>query len=135
MFRNTCRNTVQSGNDGVLNGVPVKLSQSSAIAGAILVAFIIFVTVRGELPYYIGIFTGQGPPAGYSSFGNSASFTGGSSGVSVGIGSGGGSIGIGPITIGIPFPGIPFPGGGSGQGPSLCDVYPELCGGTFGNIT
>lgn len=36
-------------------------NQTSIIAASLIVAFIVFVTVRGELPGYLGVFNGQGP--------------------------------------------------------------------------
>lgn len=33
------------------------MSQSSVIAGALVIAFLMFITVRGELPQYIDLFT------------------------------------------------------------------------------
>lgn len=101
------------------------LSQSSVIAAAMIVAFFVFVTVRGELPYYLGVLTGKGrgtasaTPSGFNS-----GFSG--PGVGIGIGPGGISIGTGGINIGVGFP------GGSGGptspgGSSICLYYPELC--------
>lgn len=37
------------------------MSQSSAIAAALIVGFVVFITVRGELPAYLAVFTGQAP--------------------------------------------------------------------------
>ena len=39
----------------------VLMSQSSIIAAALVIAFLVFVTVRGELPAYFAIFTGTAP--------------------------------------------------------------------------
>lgn len=36
------------------------IPQTSTIAFALIVGFIVFVTVRGELPKYIGVLTGSG---------------------------------------------------------------------------
>lgn len=35
------------------------MSQSNTIAGFLIAAFAIFITVRGELPSYIALFTGR----------------------------------------------------------------------------
>ncbi len=100
------------------------MNQTSAIAGSLIVAFIVFVTVRGELPCYmqvLGIATDSACPVGTAS-GTASSVSsgnrfvaGGSSGVGVcgsvnglGVctGPGGTRVGLPPITI----------GGGSGGG-------------------
>lgn len=36
------------------------IPQTSTIAFALIVGFVVFVTVRGELPKYIGVLTGSG---------------------------------------------------------------------------
>lgn len=35
------------------------LSQTSIIAASLIIAFIVFITIRGELPAYLGVYTGQ----------------------------------------------------------------------------
>ena len=43
-------------------------NQTSLIAAALIIAFLVFITVRGELPAYIAVFTGTAPaPAGSGS--------------------------------------------------------------------
>lgn len=37
------------------------MSQSSVIAAGLIIAFLVFVTVRGELPVYMSIFSGTAP--------------------------------------------------------------------------
>lgn len=37
------------------------MSQSSSIAAALIIGFIVFITVRGELPSYLAVFNGQAP--------------------------------------------------------------------------
>jgi hypothetical protein len=32
------------------------MNQTSIIAGALVIGFIVFITVRGELPQYLGVF-------------------------------------------------------------------------------
>ena len=39
------------------------MNQTSVIAAALIIAFIVFITVRGELPGYLSVFTGTAPPA------------------------------------------------------------------------
>ncbi len=39
------------------------MNQTSAIAAALIIAFVVFITVRGELPGYLSVFTGTAPPA------------------------------------------------------------------------
>jgi hypothetical protein len=135
------------------------LSQTSVIAASIIVAYIVFVTVRGELPYYISIFTGKGQGVPISGAGTPGvggiNFTGGPGGpgisVGVGVGTTGGNVSVGvpigggrvgvsvPVNWGgsqIPIGGYPqVPGGGLGD-PTLCAQFPELCpqggSGSFG---
>lgn len=82
------------------------MSQSSVIAGALVLAFVVFITVRGELPGYLGVLgIGNAVPGGTgagNAVGRGASFNGGSGGsVSVGVGRGGGiSVGVGGIHVG-----------------------------------
>lgn len=101
----------------------MRLSQSSAVAAALIVAFIVFVTVRGELPCYLEVMgiastgckvpgvTGTAP--GFNLFGSSSA-----PGVSVGVGGGGVNIGVNaPGTIGIGGSGPTGIGGGPGGNP------------------
>lgn len=37
------------------------MNQTSAIAASLIIAFLVFVTVRGELPAYLSVFTGSSP--------------------------------------------------------------------------
>lgn len=102
------------------------MSQTSAIAAGLVIAFIVFVTVKSELPCYLevmGISTGGSCKSGCSglqgtSFAQAASyFTGGAAGSG---GSGGVQVGVGPGGIGVRGPGgtinfpNPFPTPGSG---------------------
>jgi hypothetical protein len=72
------------------------MSQTSIIAGALIVAYMVFITVRGELPAYLAVFTGTGaaPPAGVAP-----------------------PVGGGPYTdpSQVPLPPLLQPGGGSTQ--------------------
>jgi hypothetical protein len=47
------------------------MSQTSIIAAALVVAFVVFVTVRGELPKYLAVFTGTAPAGGTTGTGGS----------------------------------------------------------------
>lgn len=92
----------------------MRLSQSSAIAASLIIAFIVFVTVRGELPCYLEVMgiastgckvpgvTGTAP--GFNLFGTNPTST---PGVGVGVGPGG-------VTVGVSGPGgsvkVPIPG-------------------------
>lgn len=78
-------------------------NQTSIIAASLIIAFIVFVTVRGELPGYIGVFNGQGPTC------NSGISVTGTSSFSAGAGGGG-------FKIGINLPDINIPIGGGGLG-------------------
>lgn len=77
------------------------MSQTSAIAGALILAYIVFITVRGELTGYLqdlGIVSGETPPASpnYNTQSTTQSqSSGSSSGSSSGVG-GGGSTSGGP---------------------------------------
>lgn len=66
------------------------MRQSSVIFGALFVAFIVFITVRGELPAYLGALfpkksgsSGGGLFGGLGSFGGIGSILGGSGGSSI----------------------------------------------------
>lgn len=79
----------------------MRLSQTSIIAAALMVAFILFITVRGELPAYLAIFTGKasrnaspGPTGSSASLINSL-FPGVNVVVTPGGGTGGGGTGSG----------------------------------------
>jgi hypothetical protein len=80
------------------------ISQDNIIFGMLLLAFVIFITIKGELPTYMGFFTpskSQGPAAVPVTVG------------SVAPGSPAGSQPVGTPTINIPFIGpvtIPIPG-------------------------
>jgi hypothetical protein len=91
-----------------------KLSQSSAIAAGIIIAFVVFVTVRGELPCYLAILgiasAGCQVPGVTGVATSSFNLFGGPSttpGVGVGVGPGG-------VTVGVSGPGgavkVPIPG-------------------------
>lgn len=88
------------------------MSQTSATAAALIIAFLIFITVRGELPYYFGAF-GLGPmpevaPAekpGTAVQLSSFSETFGGANPNTG--------GIGGVGIHVSLPPIGLPGGGS----------------------
>ena len=79
------------------------MNQTSAIAASLIVAWLIFITVRGELPVYIGILNGNGPKcdssAGSSSSGAGLQIVPGGSGSGVTVGIKPPAIGIGPVTI------------------------------------
>lgn len=68
----------------------MRLSQTSIIAASMIVAFVVFITVRGELPAYLSIFgvgsgvtpSGTGTGAGAAQSAISLS-TGGGSGISI----------------------------------------------------
>lgn len=122
------------------------MSQSSITAAALVIAFVIFVTVRGELPIYFGAFgIGKGamavPGATAAGFGLASNYTalagstptvqygggvqigGGGNvrgGVQIGVGAGGvtigGGVGFPGGTIGIQLPPIGGGGGGGGWG-------------------
>lgn len=47
------------------------MTQSNVIAGALAIAFVIFITVRGELPDYIHLFTVKADPKKSGSGGDS----------------------------------------------------------------
>ena len=76
------------------------MSQTSVIAGSLVIAFIVFITVRGQLPCYLEVL-------GISTAGQCAVSCAGTSGGTSGIrsvGSGGiavqsPAIGIGPVTV------------------------------------
>lgn len=77
------------------------MSQTSIIAGALIIAYIVFVTVRGELPAYLAMLGVGGSSAVTPS--GCATSTGGTSGTG---GTGGGlSFQTPPISIGIPSDG------------------------------
>jgi len=67
----------------------MRLSQTSIIAASLVIAFVVFITVRGELPAYLSIFgVGSGStPAGSS---GSAGVTSGGPGINLVISGGGG---------------------------------------------
>lgn len=82
------------------------MNQTSAIAAALIIAFVVFVTVRGELPCYLevlGISTGG--QCSVSATG-AVSSAGATVGVSTGGVSLGGAPGSGGINIGLPKIGI-----------------------------
>lgn len=89
------------------------MNQTSVIAGALIVAYIVFVTVRGELPGFLYVLTGQGtaPSAG------GTSTTSGGSGVTVSNAGVSGSVNIGGVQVSGNQGGIgvkvPIGGGGS----------------------
>lgn len=102
------------------------MGQSSITAGLLVIAYIIFVTVRGELPGYLGVL-GLGPKpvvpdaTARGGLGIASNFTaaipgstGGGGGISIGIGGGGGGITIGGGGITIGGGGPVFGGGGWG---------------------
>lgn len=91
------------------------MSQSSIIAAALIVAFLVFITVRGELPAYLAVFTGK--DASQVSIGS----TGGTGGGTVISPGGGGNNGLGG--------GIP---GGSASG-GLCQGNDVIIGGVCTN--
>ena len=39
------------------------MRQSTIIFGSLLLAFVIYITLRGQLPAYLGLFTGKGTTA------------------------------------------------------------------------
>jgi len=39
------------------------MSQTSLIAGALVIGFIVFITISGDLPGYIAVFRGAAQPA------------------------------------------------------------------------
>ena len=39
------------------------MSQTSLIAAGLVIGFIVFITIKGELPAYIAVFTGAGAKA------------------------------------------------------------------------
>jgi hypothetical protein len=38
------------------------MSQTSLIAGALVIGFVVFITIKGELPAYIAVFKGTAQP-------------------------------------------------------------------------
>lgn len=89
------------------------MSQSSSIAAALIIAFIVFITVRGQLPCYfniLGIATGGGCNVSGVAGAGAITLTGNVGGVGVTVGSG-----TGPGAGGVSFPGSgPTFGGGIG---------------------
>lgn len=83
------------------------MSQTSIIAASLIVAYIVFITVRGELPAYLGVLTGKGTPDKNS--GVSGATSSGSSGSYFGGGASAGGIGGTGIHVGGT---IPIGGGG-----------------------
>lgn len=49
------------------------IPQTSTIAFALIVGFVVFITVRGELPKYIGVLTGSSTTTSPASTGNAVS--------------------------------------------------------------
>ena len=102
------------------------MSQSSVIAGSLLLAYVIFVITKGELPCYLqllGIATQASCPKGQAvaAVGTTgATGATGATGVSIGLGllpsRGGGSSGIGIGSIGIGGINIGIGGIGGGIG-------------------
>jgi hypothetical protein len=94
------------------------MSQTSIIAGALIVAFIVFITVRGDLPGYLQVLGVAG--------GGLVASTTGPGGVSVSVG--------GPST-GVWQPGQPCPPGGSGGLGTTCGGAPSGIPGDSGTHT
>lgn len=69
------------------------MNQTSIIAGSLIVAFFVFITVRGELPYYMAVFTGSSPAPGKAT--NAGSFSFGSGPTDIGVNVGGVNVGYG----------------------------------------
>ena len=80
------------------------MRQSSIIFGALFVAFIVFITVRGELPNYIGVlFPKSGGSSGASSgdlLGSAGSMFGGLGSIFGSGGSSSGALGVGSLNPG-----------------------------------
>jgi hypothetical protein len=123
------------------------MSQTSIIAGSLLLAYFIFIIVRGELPCYfqvLGIGTAQGCPIGKIDINGVAqtpaagnALTGSGSGSSAGSVLGGVAVGIGIAgairNTGIFGPNGPFGFGGISNG-AACEPGDPYCGLDFSGI-
>lgn len=109
--------------------------QSSVIAASLVVAFFVFITVRGELGKYFAVFTGAAPVGSGSGQTNGAgvgvsvgpggvTVSGGGGSVSVGGGGGGGVAAPENQCISDPFSCIPGPGG----------IFGGIPGNPYGNF-
>lgn len=97
------------------------MSQTSIIAGALIVAFIVFITVRGDLPGYLQVL-------GVAGGGTAMASITGPGGVSVTVGAPGSSGAVWQ-------PGTPCPAGGSGGLGTTCGGAPSGIPGDSGTHT